>query len=206
MVSSRLRIAIADDHELFREALKSALATTAIDVVAEIGRSDDLEATLTAAPCDVLLLDLDGARSNGDVERLATQTRIVGLTDRDEPDVGLGALRAGARGVVFKRLAVRSLVECIQAVAGGLAWMPPEVQAALLTGADATPTPALTGREREVVRLVAAGLRNGEIAAQLSISELTVKSHLGNVFEKLGCRDRVELVLYARRSGLASPS
>ncbi len=205
MASSRLRIAIADDHELFREALKSALGGMAADVVAEVGRIDDLEATLDGIECDALLLDLDGARvGTGDLERLATRTRIVGLTDQEDPAAALAALRAGVRGIVFKGLAVRCLVECIHAVAEGHAWMPPTVQAALLATSDANAEPPLTNREREVVGLVAAGLRNAEIATQLSISELTVKSHLANVFEKLGCRDRVELVLYARRSGLAT--
>jgi DNA-binding CsgD family transcriptional regulator len=80
--------------------------------------------------------------------------------------------------------------------------MPPEVQAVLLETFAAPAAEPLTGREREIVRLVAAGLRNAEIAARLCISGLTVKSHLGNVFEKLGCRDRVDLVLHARRLGL----
>lgn len=204
-MSSRLRIAVAEDHELFREALKSSLDSAALQVVAEIGRDDDLGSTLAATACDVLLLDLDGPRgSPGAIERLAAHMRVVGLTDREETDHAIAALRAGARGVVFKRLAVRSLVECIAAVAEGHVWMPPVVQAALLTSTHASDAPPLTGREREIVRLVAEGLRNGEIAARLCISELTVKSHLGNVFEKVGCRDRVELVLYARRSGLST--
>jgi DNA-binding NarL/FixJ family response regulator len=127
--------------------------------------------------------------------------RVIGVAAREDPDEALAALRAGARAIVFKRLAVRDLLESIHAVADGHAWMPPPIQAALLASAGAGTVQALTGREREIVRLVAAGLKNAEIAARLCISELTVKSHLGNVFEKLGCRDRVELVLYARRSG-----
>jgi DNA-binding NarL/FixJ family response regulator len=150
-----------------------------------------------------LLLDLERARGSlEEIEAAARHMKVIALTAHEQPDHALAALRAGARGVVFKRLAVRSLVESIHAVADGHAWMPPEVQAVLLQSLAAPAAEPLTAREREIVRLVAVGLRNAEIAARLCISGLTVKSHLGNVFEKLGCRDRVDLVLHARRLGL----
>jgi len=203
MSSLPLRIAIADDQELFREALKSSLDSPTMRVVVEVGRDADLAATLRDIGCDVLLLDLDRAcGSLAEIEHMAAHMKVVGLTAREEPENALAALRAGARGIVFKRLAMRNLVESIHAVVDGDAWMPPSVQAALLVSMETAETQPLTTRERDVVRLVAAGLRNGEIAARLGISELTVKSHLGNVFEKLDCRDRVDLVLHARRLGL----
>jgi DNA-binding NarL/FixJ family response regulator len=206
-VTSPLRIAIADDHELFREALKSSLDSPQLAVVAEIARDDDLAAILASTQCDILLLDLERVRGSlEEIEAAATRMKVIALTAREQPDEALAALRAGARGVVFKRLAVRSLVESIHAVADGHAWMPPEIQAVLLQSFAAPAAEPLTAREREIVRLVAAGLRNAEIAARLCISGLTVKSHLGNVFEKLRCRDRVDLVLYARRLGLVDPA
>src|SRR5262249_32675082 len=157
--------------ELFREAVKSSLAAPAMHVVAEVGRDGDLAAALGSASCDVLLLDLD--RTRGSLEEIAQLTarmKIIGLTAREESEHALAALRAGARGIVFKRLATRSLVEAIHAVADGDAWMPPSVQAALLASVGAAPAQPLTAREREIVRLVADGLRNGEIAARLCIS------------------------------------
>src|SRR5258706_1381654 len=157
-MTSRLRIAVADDHELFREALKSSLDSAALHVVAEIGRDDDLGTTLEGSACDVLLLDLDGPHGSPDeIGRLAPGMRVVGLTDREETDHAITALRAGARGIVFKRLAVRSLVECIAAVAAGHALMHPAVQAALLASTEASDAQPLTGREREIVPLLAAG-------------------------------------------------
>ena len=117
----------------------------------------------------------------------------------------LASLRFGARGIVQKKFAVKNLVEAIRAVFDGLVWMPPSLQAKLTARwGVAVPGELLTTREREIVRNVAIGLKNAEIAQKLSISELTVKTHLNNILQKLGVRDRVGLALYVLRAGLSA--
>jgi DNA-binding NarL/FixJ family response regulator len=151
----------------------------------------------------VLLLDLQLERSSlSDVKPLSTHAAVVVVTASERPDDALAALRAGARGVVFKRFAIETLMDAIHAVAAGQVWMPPTIQAQLTARLKEPPTDPLTPRECEIVRLVALGLRNAEVAQRLYISEVTVKTHLNNVFQKLGLRDRVELALYAIREGI----
>lgn len=203
-MSAALRIAIADDHALFRQGLRSMLRLQSdVTVVAEIERANELAPTLAHTPCDVLLLDLQLERSSlSDVKPLSAHAAIVVVTASERPDDALAALRAGARGVVFKRFAIETLMDAIHAVAAGQVWMPPTIQAELTTRLKQPVTDPLTPREREIVRLVALGLRNAEVAQRLYISEVTVKTHLNNVFQKLGLRDRVELALYAIREGI----
>lgn len=199
-----LRIAIADDHALFRQGLRSMLALQeSVSVVAEVDRASDLPALVERTPFDILLLDLQMERSSlADVEGLAGRVSIVVVTASERPEDALGALRAGARAVVFKRFAIETLMTAIAAVAEGHVWMPPALQAQLATQLRAPATQKLTAREREIVRHVALGMRNAEVATQLFISEVTVKTHLNNIFQKLGVRDRVGLTLYAIRAGI----
>src|SRR6266852_5935574 len=109
-----------------------------------------------------------------------------------------------ALDVVQKRFAVQTLMEAIRAVADGLVWMPPTLQTEITAQWGSSVSRQLTSREVEIVRHVAIGLRNAEIAERLSITEATVKTHLNNIFEKLELRDRVELTVYALRHGLAA--
>ena len=152
---------------------------------------------------DVLLLDLYMEQPViAEIPALAARTRIIVVTAVEQSDQLLGAVRAGARGVVSKAAAVDTLMEALNAVSGGQVWLSPALQAQLV-GSIASPSPdRLTTREREIVRLVALGLRNAEVAAQLFISAITVKTHLSRIFYKLGVRDRADLVLYAVRAGL----
>ena len=196
-----IRVAIADDHALFRQGLRSLLALRAeMTVVAETDRVDALDPMLAEVPCDVLLLDLRMDRNSlADIGQLASKTRVIVVTASEHPEDALAAIRAGASGVVFKRFAVETRVDAIRTVADGHVWVMPT-----LHGAEAV-EPALeplTAREREIVRHVALGLRNAEVATRLAIREDTVKTHLNNVFQKLGVRDRVQLTLYALRRGL----
>jgi DNA-binding NarL/FixJ family response regulator len=202
--SAPLRIAIADDHALFRQGLRSMLRLQPdVTVVAEIERAADLAAVLGGTPCDVVLLDLQMERSSlRDIGPLSAQAAVVVVTASERPEDAVAAIRAGARGVVFKRFAIETLMDAIRAVAGGNVWTPAVVQTELTARLRQPPVDPLTPREREIVRLVALGLRNAEVAARLSISEVTVKTHLNNVFQKLNLRDRVELALYAVREGI----
>lgn len=195
---------IADDHALFRQGLRSLLALEGIEVVAEIEQAGDLEAALEATPCDVLLLDLQMEQWTMDqIPELARKAVVVVLTANENVETGLTALRLGARAIVQKRFAIESLMTAIRAVTEGLVWMPPAMQAALV-GQDGTAAKKLTPRESEIVRCVAVGMRNAEVAARLSLSESTVKTHLTNIFQKLGIRDRIELTRYAIKTGLVT--
>ena len=200
-----LRIIIADDHMLFRQGLKSMLTNLhpEVSVVAEVDRVSDVVPALARSPCDVLLLDLQMDRNAlADVGSFARRVRVVVLTASQDSGETLAAIRAGARAVVFKRFAVETLMEALRTVKEGHVWLPPALQSEITAQMSEPDTQALTSREREIVRLVALGFHNTEIAQRLSISEVTVKTHLNNVFHKLDARDRVGLTLYAIRLGL----
>jgi two-component system NarL family response regulator len=201
-----IRVVIADDHSIFRQGLRALLKLhPEIRVLADVDRATDILATLAEHPCDVLLLDLQMDRSTlGQIESLSQITRVTVLTASEELGDALASLRRGARAVVQKRYAVELLVEAIRAVAEGLVWMPPPVQAALTAQFGEPDGNKLTTREREIVRHVSLGLRNGEVAERLRITEGTVKAHMNNIYHKLAVRDRVELALYALRVGIVS--
>lgn len=205
-MTTPIRLIIADDHVLFRQGLRSLLRLHPdFEVVAEVDRASDLLATLGTTPCQVLLLDLQMERwLLDDIPSLSQVTRVVVLTASERLEDGLAALRHGARAVVQKRFAVETLTEAIRSVADGFVWMPANLQAEVMTQWRGGTETQLTARESEIVRCVALGLRNAEVAEKFSITEGTVKSHLNNVFQKLGVRDRVELTRYAIRIGLLS--
>jgi DNA-binding NarL/FixJ family response regulator len=199
-----IRLMIADDHALFREGLKSLLRRHKdFRVVAEVERASDIRRKLTETACDILLLDLQMERwTLGDIEQFSRVTRVVILTASESVENAVSALRMGARGVVQKRFAVGTLLQAIRAVGDDLVWMPPVLQAEVAAQWTAPRAKALTSREEEIVRYIAAGLRNAEVGERLAIGESTVKTHLYNVFKKLGLRDRVELAVYALRHGV----
>jgi two-component system NarL family response regulator len=201
-----IRLIIADDHAIFRQGLKSILRfQPEIEVVAEVGRSSELESVLAATPCDVILLDLQMERwMADDIERLSRIATVVILTASERNADAIAAIRMGARAVVQKRFAVETLMEAIGAAMEGFVWMPPTLQAELASQWAHTEN-ELTSREREIVRYVAMGLRNAEVASKLAITEGTVKKHLNNIFQKLDIRDRVEVALYAMQAGLVNP-
>ena len=205
-VKPHLRIAIADDHALFRAGLKSVLKLRQdMTVVAEADRVEDIAPMLARTPCDVLLLDLQLNRNVlDDIAELAARVAVVVVTTNEHPADALVAIRNGARAVVYKRFAPETLIEALHTVAQGQIWVPPGLQPDI-PFARQRPAPVLSGREREIARYVALGLRNAEVARRLFISEPTVKTHLNNVFQKLGIRDRVELTLYAVRVGIIAP-
>jgi DNA-binding NarL/FixJ family response regulator len=205
---AQLRVAIADDHALFRQGLRSLLSMrTDMTVVGEAERVDAVAGLVADSPCDVLLLDLQMDRDTlAEVEKLAAQTKVILVTASERLEDALAAIRAGASGVVFKRFAVQTLMDALRAVADGQVWMPPNLQASMATALRDPPRDPLTPREREIVQLVAHGMRNAEVAKKLSITEDTVKSHLNNVFQKLNVRDRVQLTLYALRHGIIRAS
>ena len=198
------RIAIADDHALFRQGLKSMLALNPdVVVVGETDRTDGLQPMLDASRCDILLLDLQMDRSSLlEIEPLARRAKVILVTANERPEDALLALRAGASGIIFKRFAIEMLMDGVRAVAAGQVWMPPALQTRLAMTLREPSQDPLTRREREIVRNVALGMRNAEVGKKLFISEDTVKTHMNNIFQKIGVRDRVQLTLYAIRIGL----
>ena len=200
-----LRVIIADDHALFRQGLRSMFTNLHPDVsvVAEVDRVSEVASALAKTPCDILMLDLQMDRNAlADVGSFARRVRVVVVTASQDSGEALAAIRAGARAVVFKRFAVETLMEAVRAVKEGHVWLPPALQSEITAQMSEPDTKALTSREREIVRLVALGFHNTEIAQRLSIGEVTVKTHINNVFHKLEARDRVALTLYAIRLGL----
>lgn len=198
-----IRLTVADDHALFRQGLKSLLLLQPeVEVIAEAQTAAELISVVSQSRCDILLLDLQMDRwSMEQIPRLACLTSVIVVTASESAENGARALRLGARAIVQKRFAIETLMTAIHAVAEGLVWMPPEVQAYFAL--ESSSSKQLTERETEIVRHVASGLRNAEVGRRLSISESTVKTHLNNIFQKLALRDRLELTRYALKTGLA---
>ncbi|MEU4541889.1 response regulator transcription factor [Nonomuraea dietziae] len=199
-----IQVLIADDHPVVRQGLRTFLdLQDDITVVGEAADGAEAVALVETLRPDVLLLDLkmpvlDGL---GALERLnGGPTRVLVLTSvSDRSDVG-PAMRAGAAGFLYKDVDPNALVQAVRAVHGGQVLLAQEAASAMLT-AEAPPVP-LTDREREVLRLIAAGRSNKEIARDLSVAEKTVKTHVSNVLMKLGVQDRTQAALYAVRHGL----
>jgi DNA-binding NarL/FixJ family response regulator len=200
-----IRVIIADDHLLFRQALRSLLLLQPdIEVVAEVARADTLEQTVGQTPCEIVLLDLQMERWSMDhIPALAAQAAVIVLTANDSSENGIAALRLGARALVPKEFAIEILMEAIRTVASGRVWMPPDLQTAFAEQII-SPTKRLSPRETEIARYVAMGLKNAEVAQRLDLRESTVKTHLNSIFQKLGLRDRMELVQYAIKTGLVA--
>jgi two-component system NarL family response regulator len=200
-----LRLIIADDHALFRQGLKSLLLLQSdTQVVAEIELADDVEPVVSRTERDVLLLDLQMDRwMMEDIPRLSRLTNVIVLTASESAENGVRALRLEARAVVQKRFAIETLMMAVRSVADGMVWMPPTVQTEFARQ-ESSSGRELTPRECEIIRYVASGLKNIEVGDRLSITESTVKTHLNNIFQKLGVRDRLELTHYAIKTGMVA--
>ena len=201
-MSRPIRVVIADDHSLFRQGLKALLESEPeVVVVAETDRADALPGILDDTSCDLLLLDLQMEHDTlADIAVLAARVPVVVLTASEVAADAVTAIRKGAQAVVFKRFAVETLMDALRTVARGDVWLPSSLQTYMAAKLRSPDSSVLSPREEEVVRHVVAGMRNAEVARELSITEETVKTHLNHVFRKLGVRDRVELVLHVRRS------
>lgn len=208
---------IADDDEVTRSGLRTLLAAQpGIEVTGEA--ADGVEAVEQARLLrpDVVLMDVRMPRRDGieATRRLladsAEPPKVVVITTFENDDYVTAALSAGASGFVLKRLPVRQIAEAVRVVAAGEAILFPAalrrmVSARPLPSAEALPRAALTGREEEVLRLMATGLSNPEIAESLTVSLETVKTHVGNVLTKLGAQNRTHAVVIAYESGLVVP-
>ena len=213
-----IRVLVADDQSMVRAGFRMLLSGQEdIEVVAEA--SNGLEAIEKAARFDpdVVLMDirmpeLDGLEATRRILAADGTTRILVLTTFDLDEYVYEALRAGASGFVLKDEPPEQLIAAIRTVAAGDALLSPAVTRRVIERFARLPEPTpprelddLTGREREIFRLIANGLSNAEIAQELYISETTVKTHVTHVLQKLNLRDRVQVVVLAHQAGLFEP-
>ena len=214
---SRLRVVIADDQPMMRAGFKAVLeATGSIEVVAEAGTGEEAVAAAEAHAPDVVLMDIRMPGMDGiEATRRLPRHRVLILTTFGLDEYIVEALRAGASGFLLKDAPTREVVDAVRAVAAGDAVLAPSVTRQLLdqvgrrlpapVSRDRDGLEALTDREQQVLRMLALGLSNAEIAEALVVSEPTVKTHVSNLLGKLGLRDRVQAVIYAYESGLITP-
>jgi two-component system nitrate/nitrite response regulator NarL len=202
-----IRVLMADDHVVFRDGLRKLLdREDDITVIGEASDGNECIRMLMKLKPDILLLDLrmpdkDGLAVLQEVNFDSLPTRVIVLTAvEDERDL-VRAMRLGARGIVQKQTASDLVVKSIRRVYSGEIWLnnrlTADVMKAFANSSNIGDKPQLSEREKEIVQLIAHGLRNKEIAGKLFISEQTVKNHLHRIFDKLGVSDRLELALYA---------
>jgi DNA-binding NarL/FixJ family response regulator len=216
--SEPIRVLVADDHALFRRGLEMVLSQEPdIEFVGEAG--DGFEAAEKAADLlpDVVLLDVRMPRCSGleacqAIKEVAPSAKIIMLTMSDEEADLYEAIKAGATGYLLKEISIDEVASGIRAVAEGQSLISPAMASKLLTEfasmikkddeRQQVPAPRLTERELQVLKLVARGMNNRDIAKELFISENTVKNHVRNILEKLQLHSRMEAVFYAVREKL----
>ena len=206
-----MKVVIADDQAAVREGLVTLLSTmTGIEVVGAAADGEEAVALVARTRPDVVLMDLrmprvDGIEATRRISAEHPGTRVVVLTTYADDESIVHALRAGALGYLTKDAGRDHIRRAVEAAADGQAILDPTVQARLIEAArlpSAAPAglpDGLTEREGEVLRLIAAGKSNSEIAATLFVSEATVKTHVNHIFAKTGSRDRAQAVAYAHR-------
>jgi DNA-binding NarL/FixJ family response regulator len=216
------RVLIVDDQELVRAGLRAIMEASGVDVVGEAADGAEGVDLATELRPDVVLMDvrmpgIDGIEATRRIRALPEDDvpRVLVLTTFDLDEYVFEALRAGASGFLLKDTPRAELVRAIEVVAGGDALLAPSATRRLVEDfarrrAAGSPPAAdalevLTPRERDVLELVARGLSNTEIAAQLVVGQATVKTHVGHVLMKLGLRDRVQAVILAYEAGVVAP-
>jgi DNA-binding NarL/FixJ family response regulator len=213
-----LRVLIVDDHALFRRGLQMVLKQERdIEVVGEAGDGHEAVDKAQELMPDVILMDVRMPRRSGieatqHIKDLLPHVKILMLTISDEEADLYDAIKAGASGYLLKEISIDEVADAIRSVWAGQSRISPSMAAKLLTEFAAMskraderqqlPAPRLTDREMEVLKLVAQGLNNRDIAKELFISENTVKNHIRNILEKLHLHSRMEAVVYAVREKL----
>jgi two-component system response regulator NreC len=203
-----ITIVLADDHTVVRSALRLLLdAEPGFEVVAEAGDADTAVRYARGHKPTVLILDLNmpGRASLDavpDIRAASPATEVVVLTMQNEPAFARRALQAGVRGYVLKEAADAELVQAVRSAAAGDTYLQPALGARLAAGEAGGDGDELSDRERDVLRLIALGHTNAEVAEQLFISIRTVESHRAHIQQKLSLSSRAELVRYALEHGL----
>ncbi|MFN2502924.1 MAG: type II toxin-antitoxin system prevent-host-death family antitoxin [Acidimicrobiales bacterium] len=214
-----LRLVIADDQALVRTGLRLILESEDdIEVVGEAEDGDQAIIVTRRARPDVVLMDvqmprMDGIEATRRIVGDGDVSRVVILTTFERDDYIFEALRAGASGFLLKNAPPEDLVHAVRVVAGGDALLAPSVTRRMIEEYARRPVSRrseadierLTEREVEVLRLLAAGKSNAELAAELFVGEGTIKTHVSSILSKLGLRDRVQAVVYAYETGLVQP-
>ena len=201
--AATITIVVADDHAVVRGGLRRLLDSEPdFRVVAEAGDVDETKACVAEHEPAILLLDLHMPGGGSlpamrAIQEASPDTAILVLTMQDDPGFAREAMLRGARGYVLKEAEEAELLHAIHTVAGGATYLQPELGARLVTG-----TSPLTGRESEVLRLLALGHTNSETADRLHLSVRTVETHRANIQSKLGITSRADLVSHALESGL----
>ena len=203
-------VVIADDHTVVRDGIRAVLEREdgEFEVVAEAADIPSLIRAVREHKPDLLTLDLTmpGGSSLGALPScfMAHPTMAVAiLTMREDPEYARQALRAGARSYVLKEAEPAELLQAFRLAVAGGTYLHPRLGALMATGEEGTDAVALSDREREVVRLIADGYTNPEIAEQMDVAERTVKTYRARAIEKLGFSSRAEITAYVRRTGLA---
>ena len=212
---SKIRILIADDHQLIRNGLRVLLGSLPeVEVVGEAGTGEQAIEQAAAVEPDVILMDIHMPGTSGiDATRRilasAPRTGIVMLTMLEDDDLIFAAIRAGAIGYILKSAEQSQIVQAVQSAANGEALFSPAIAKRLIrffAGAraelPAQTFPELTDREREILSLIAQGLSNAEIADRLTLSVKTVHNHTSHIFNKLQVTDRAKAIVRARQAGL----
>ena len=213
-----IRVLVVDDHALFRRGLQMVLEQEEdIEVVGEAGDGAEAVERATDSMPDIVLMDVRMPKRGGidactAIKDAVPSAKIIMLTISDEEADLYDAIKAGASGYLLKEISIEEVAAAIRAVNEGQSLISPSMASKLLTefatmikrtdDRQQVPTPRLTDREMEVLKLVAKGLNNRDIAKQLFISENTVKNHIRNILEKLQLHSRMEAVVYAVREKL----
>jgi DNA-binding NarL/FixJ family response regulator len=215
-----IRVALVDDQAIVRAGLARILSPAdGFELMAECADGREAVERLPGLQLDVVLMDirmprLDGIDATARLLAAPDPPPILVLTTFGEDEVLWGALEAGAAGFVLKDSSAEDLIAAVRAVAGGGAWFDPGVAPRVLDRYRRTVAPAtrdearielLTEREHEVLRLMARGATNPEIAGELYVAEATVKTHIGSIFTKLGVRDRAAAIVFAYDHGVVRP-
>ena len=216
-VPDEIRVLVVDDHDLFREGLRTLLEEEGVHVIGEAKSGDEAVDMVQKLAPEIVLMDLDmpgigGVEATRRISGAAPLTRVVVLTISDDDADVMDAIVAGACGYLLKDSSVPDLLRGIAAASVGESLISPTIAAKMLqrirsTGAvpeaAATVRTELSDREIEVLKLIAGGKNNAEIASDLYVSSKTVKNHISNILTKLQISNRIQAAVYAVKSGLA---
>ncbi len=215
MTTDKIRALIADDHTLFRDGLRALLASASdTELVGEAATGQEVIAQAAALQPDLIIMDLqmpvvNGIEATRQIVRTSPHINVLVVTMFDDDHSVFSSMQAGARGYILKGASHAEMLRAIRAVGSGEAIFSPAIAVRLMDYfASLRPTappqvfPELTEREREILRLIAQGYKNAEIASHLVLSPKTVRNHITNILSKLQVADRAEAILRARQAGL----